>query len=131
MRSLSFLSGGLGTPASGVTTGGSTWGVAVVVVVVVVEALPTEIVTDLLAVPDEPLQVILIVMFPYNGSVERLPDVATKFVMLPLVAMHEVADVADQVTSDVPPLATDNGFAVSWMTGAASARGSSTRSVSA
>ena len=63
------------------------------------------------------------------ATVERLPDVATMFVRLPLVAMHDVAEVADHVTSDVPPLLTDSGLAVSWTSGAASARGSIIRSV--
>lgn len=97
--------------------------------VVAAEVWLTDIVTDLVVAPELPLQVILMVMFPYNGCVERLPDVATKFVRLPLVAMHDVAEVADHVTSDVPPLLTDSGLAVSWICGAASARGSIIRSV--
>ena len=95
---------------------------------VAADELVTDMVTDLLVVPEFPLQVILIVVFPYNGGVERLPDIATKLDKLPLVAKHDVAEVADQVISEVAPLLTDSGLAVSWMSGAASARGRKARS---
>jgi hypothetical protein len=111
--------------------GGGGGGVGVLVTGGVSATELTLIVSDLRAMPDAPLHVIAIIIFPYNGAVERWPAVPTYPVTLPLVAMHFVAEVADHVTMDVPPRRTVSGLAESWMTGAASTRGTIARSVAA
>ena len=105
--------------------------VPVTVVVGADGAAPRLIVTALLLTPDASLQVNFTVMLAYSGGVVRLPEVGTKFDRLPSVPMHVAADVVDQLTSDVPPLATVDGLADNWMIGAASARGSSASRLSA
>ncbi len=51
------------------------------------------------------------------------PDSGIYPVWEPSVALQSFADVADHVTTDVPPRATVRGLAESWMSGAAWAAG--------
>lgn len=80
----------------------------------------TVTVVDALALPPGPLQVREWVLVAVSAPEDSLPEVALGPDQLP-EAVQEVAPVEDQVSIELPPLATVAGFAASNTVGAAGA----------
>jgi hypothetical protein len=77
---------------------------------------PTSTVTELVAVPPAPLQIIVYVLLAVKAPVLVEPAVAWAPDQAP-DAVHDVASVLDHVSVELPPYATDMGLAVNVTTG--------------